>query len=46
MAILDHTIVAALDMIRSRTFDGRTELLEYAPTVLPGPPASNEGVER
>jgi dihydrofolate reductase len=36
----------ALDMIRSRTFDGRTQLLEYAPTVLSGPPAANRGVER
>src|ERR1700704_6066302 len=27
----------ALDMINSRTFDGRIQLLEYAPTVLPGP---------
>jgi dihydrofolate reductase len=25
-----------LDMITSRTFDGRTQLLEYVPTVLPG----------
>ena len=36
----------ALDMIRSRTFDGRTQLLEYAPTVLSGPPAADRGVER
>jgi dihydrofolate reductase len=28
----------ALDMIGSRTFDGRSQLLEYVPTVLPGPP--------
>ncbi len=28
----------ALDMIRSRTFDGRIQLLEYVPTILPGPP--------
>jgi dihydrofolate reductase len=28
----------ALDMISSRTFDGRTQLLEYVPTVLAGPP--------
>jgi len=27
-------------MINSRTFDGRIQLLEYAPTILPGPPAS------
>ena len=36
----------ALDLIRSRTFDGRTQLLEYAPTVLSGPPAADRGVER
>jgi dihydrofolate reductase len=31
----------ALDMISSRTFDGRTQLLEYVPTVLTGPPGTN-----
>jgi dihydrofolate reductase len=30
----------ALEMINSRTFDGRTQLLEYVPTVLDGPPGS------
>ena len=30
----------ALDMISSRTFDGRIQLLEYVPTVLSGPPGS------
>ena len=30
----------ALDMIRSRTFDGRIQLLEYVPTILAGPPES------
>jgi dihydrofolate reductase len=30
----------ALDMIASRTFDGRIQLLEYAPTVLAGPPGA------
>ncbi|MFN8557297.1 MAG: dihydrofolate reductase family protein [Dehalococcoidia bacterium] len=29
----------ALDMIASRTFDGRLQLLEYVPTVLTAPPA-------
>jgi dihydrofolate reductase len=29
----------ALDMVASRTFDGRIQLLEYVPTVLTGPPA-------
>jgi dihydrofolate reductase len=28
----------ALDMVSSRVFDGRLQLLEYAPTVLAGPP--------
>jgi dihydrofolate reductase len=31
----------ALEMISSRTFDGRTQLLEYVPTILTGPPGSN-----
>jgi dihydrofolate reductase len=35
-----------LDMIRSRTFDGRIQLLEYAPTVLSGPPSTNTSVEQ
>lgn len=30
----------ALDMISSRTFDGRTQLLEYVPTILAGPPSA------
>ena len=33
----------ALDMISSRTFDGRIQLLEYAPTILAGPPGSPKG---
>ena len=32
-----------LDMIHSRTFDGRIQLLEYAPTILAGPPDSPKG---
>jgi dihydrofolate reductase len=31
----------ALDMISSRTFDGRIQLLEYIPTILDGPPATH-----
>ena len=31
----------ALDMVASRTFDGRLQLLEYVPRVLAGPPGSN-----
>jgi dihydrofolate reductase len=30
----------SLDMVGSRTFDGRLQLLEYVPTVLAGPPGS------
>jgi riboflavin biosynthesis pyrimidine reductase len=28
----------SLDLLGSRTFDGRLQLLEYKPTVLSGPP--------
>jgi dihydrofolate reductase len=31
----------ALEMVDSRTFDGRLQLLEYIPTVLSGPPGSS-----
>jgi len=31
----------ALDMISSRTFDGRIQLLEYVPAILAGPPGTN-----
>ena len=30
----------ALDMLGSRTFDGRIQLLEYVPTILSGPPGN------
>ncbi|MGA7204344.1 MAG: dihydrofolate reductase family protein [Specibacter sp.] len=33
----------ALEMVDSRTFDGRLQLLEYIPTVLEGPPAGRQG---
>ncbi|HJR92674.1 MAG TPA: dihydrofolate reductase family protein [Acidimicrobiia bacterium] len=33
----------ALDMVASRTFDGRIQLLEYVPTVLTGPPGPPPG---
>lgn len=33
----------ALDMVASRTFDGRLQLLEYVPTVLAGPPGAHPG---
>ena len=31
----------ALDMVASRTFDGRIQLLEYVPRVLAGPPGTS-----
>jgi len=31
----------SLDMVDSRTFDDRIQLLEYVPTVLSGPPGTN-----
>jgi dihydrofolate reductase len=31
----------ALQLVQSRTFDGRLQLLEYAPTVLDGPPGAS-----
>lgn len=31
----------SLDMVTSRTFDGRLQLLEYVPTVLTGPPGTH-----
>jgi dihydrofolate reductase len=30
----------ALDMVDSRIFDGRIQLLEYVPTLLDGPPGT------
>lgn len=33
----------SLEMVDSRTFDGRLQLLEYIPTVLDGPPGSVPG---
>jgi len=32
----------ALEMISSRTFDGRIQLVEYVPSILAGPPATNQ----
>jgi dihydrofolate reductase len=32
----------ALDLVTSRTFDGRLQLLDYVPTVLAGPPATKK----
>jgi dihydrofolate reductase len=33
----------ALDMVASRTFDGRLQLLEYVPRLLAGPPGTRAG---
>ena len=33
----------ALELVASRTFDGRIQLLEYVPTVLAGPPGTDHG---
>lgn len=38
--IYDGYLDVALDMVASRTFDGRLQLLEYVPTVLAGPPGA------
>ena len=32
----------SLDMVTSRTFDGRLQLVEYKPTVLAGPPGASQ----
>jgi dihydrofolate reductase len=38
--IYDSYPDVALDMVTSRTFDGKIQLLEYVPTVLTGPPGA------
>jgi dihydrofolate reductase len=32
-----------LELVTTRTFDGRLQLLEYVPTVLDGPPGADDG---
>ena len=39
--IYDNYPDVALEMVASRTFDGRLQLLEYVPTVLTGPPGAH-----
>ncbi|WP_426564978.1 dihydrofolate reductase family protein [Angustibacter sp. McL0619] len=39
--IYDGLPDVGLEMVASRTFDGRLQLLEYVPTVLTGPPGSD-----
>jgi dihydrofolate reductase len=41
--IYDDYPDVALNMIASRTFDGRLQLLEYVPKVLAGPPGVHNG---
>ena len=36
----------ALELLDTRTFDGRLQLLDYSPTVLAGPPGASDGAER
>jgi dihydrofolate reductase len=38
--IFDGYPDVAMDLVESRTFDRRTQLLEYVPTVLDGPPGA------
>jgi len=40
--IFDGYPDVALEMVESRTFDGRLQLLEYVPTVLAGPPLADQ----
>jgi dihydrofolate reductase len=40
--IFDDYPDVALEMVASRTFDGRLQLLEYIPTVLDGPPGAGD----
>jgi dihydrofolate reductase len=43
--IFDGYPDVALDLVESRTFDGRLQLLEYVPTVLHGPPGVGDWPE-
>ena len=40
--IFDEYPDVALDLVEHRTFDGRLQLLEYAPTVLDAPPGGGD----
>ena len=44
--IFDGYPDVALDLVESRTFDGRLQLLEYVPTVLEGPPGVGDWREQ
>jgi dihydrofolate reductase len=41
--IFDGYPDVALELVTTRTFDGRLQLLEYVPTVLDGPPGVGDG---
>jgi dihydrofolate reductase len=41
--IYDDYPDVALDMVSSRTFDGRIQLLDYVPRILAGPPGGDAG---
>ncbi|UKA51713.1 dihydrofolate reductase family protein [Arthrobacter sp. FW305-123] len=41
--IFDGYPDVALELVESRTFDGRSQLLEYIPTVIDGPPPARQG---
>jgi dihydrofolate reductase len=43
--IFDGYSDIALELVESRTFDGRLQLLEYVPTVLDGPPGVGDWPE-
>jgi dihydrofolate reductase len=42
--IYDDYPDVALELVDTRTFDGRIQLLDYVPTILAGPPAAATGV--
>lgn len=41
--IYDGDPDVALDLLQSRTFDGRSQLVEYRPRVIDGPPSPQQG---
>jgi dihydrofolate reductase len=43
--IYDDYPDVALEMISSRTFDGRIQLLDYVPAILTGPPGTNPAAD-
>ncbi|MFJ6534988.1 dihydrofolate reductase family protein [Paenarthrobacter sp. NPDC091711] len=41
--IFDGYPDVSLELVESQTFDGRSQLLEYVPTVIDGPPPARQG---